>query len=198
MARDLELWSRIRSDFLANGKSYSQLAKEYGVSLSAVKRIAAKEQWTQERSGIDPETLERIRVEKSEPANRTEPNRDEPANREEMIVAPLPTVAEIVEGNKDRLAKFMEITDAMMDRILDAINSPAVVSPYSLKLLASTLRDLREMQGLNKSALDIEEQLARIAKLKSETRIVEESEDSGVIILPAIDETLTPPEGDDG
>ena len=92
----------------------------------------------------------------------------------------------------------MRITDAMMDRILSAMESPEVVSPYSLKLLASTLRDLREMQGLNKSALDLEEQMARIAKLKSETRIVEENGDSGVIILPAIDETLTPPESEDG
>lgn len=198
MARNLELWSRIRADFLATGQSYSSLAKKYGVSLSAVKRAAAKEGWTQDRNIIDQKILEKFEIPeskpRSEPPQGSEPNRTEPERALDVV----PTVAEIIEGKADRLEKFMRITDAMMDRILSAMESPEVVSPYSLKLLASTLRDLREMQGLNKSALDLEEQMARIAKLKSETRIVEENGDSGVIILPAIDETLTPPESEDG
>lgn len=195
MARDKELWKTIRADFLATGLSYPQLAKKYGVSISSLKKVAAKEQWMQERNEVDLAVLE---PERNRNRNRKGTGTDETEPGPGGALEPLPTVEEIIEGKQDRLAKFMEITDAMMDRILDAMKSPEVINPYSLKLLASTLRDLREMQGLNKSALDIEEQLARIAKLKSETRIVEESEDSGVIILPAIDETLTPPEGDDG
>lgn len=196
MARDLELWQIIRADFLATGLSYPQLAKKYGVSISSLKKVAAKESWMQDRAAINLEAAKRNRGTGTggTDGTATEP---EPIIPEDAL-APLPTVAEIIEGKADRLEKFMKITDAMMDRILSAMESPEVVSPYSLKLLASTLRDLREMQGLNKSALDLEEQMARIAKLKSETRIVEENGDSGVIILPAIDETLTPPECEDG
>lgn len=195
MARDKELWKTIRADFLATGLTYPQLAKKYGVPLSSLKKIAAKESWMQDRNAIDLETAKRKSgTGTGTGGTGTEP---EPIIPEEAMT-PLPTVAEIIEGKADRLEKFMRITDAMMDRILSAMESPEVVSPYSLKLLASTLRDLREMQGLNKSALDLEEQMARIAKLKSETRIVEDTGDSGVIILPAIDDALTPPEGEDG
>lgn len=178
MARDLELWSRIRADFLATGKSYPLLAKQYGVSLSAVKRIAAKEAWTRERDKVD------LAVQKSEPKRRkkrTEPKQAEPDDAG-VALDTIPTDDEIIEGKQERFAKFMEITDAMMDRISDALASPEVISPYSLKLLASALRDIREMQGLNRTALDIEEQQARIAKLRSDTRIIEAPESQGVLV----------------
>lgn len=171
-------WNEIKADFLATGLSYPQLAQKYGVSISTLKKRAAREKWTGKKDNVDLLVLQ-------EPGGEMEPD---------GTVEPLPTVDEIVEGKRDRLAKFLQITDAMMDRIQEAIQSPDVVSPYSLKLLASALRDLREMQGLNRTALDIEEQIARIAKIKSDTRIVEESEESGVIILPAIEDDLTPPE----
>lgn len=178
MARDLELWGTIRADFLATGQSYSSLAKKYGVSLSAVKRAAAKEGWRQERNSVD------LAVQKSEPKRRKKRTEPKPTEPEETGAAldTIPTDAEIIEGKQDRFAKFMEITDAMMDRISDALASPEVISPYSLKLLASALRDIREMQGLNRTELDIEEQQARIAKLRSDTRIIEAPESHGVIV----------------
>lgn len=169
MARDLELWSRIRADFLATGASYKSLAEKYGVSLSKVKRIAAKELWTS--GGTDYTSLaeeaktvskKRTKTNQSEPS---EPERTEPAESTALTV---PEHVEVMEAPRDRYQRFMEITDSMMDRIADALASPDVINPYSLKLLASALRDIREMQGLNKSELDREEQKARIAKLKRE------------------------------
>ena len=180
MARDLELWSRIRADFLATGASYPSLAKKYGVSLSKVKRIAAKEMWTS--GGIDAINLAeeaksaakgRV-IQKSEPQFEPPPENEPPSEpenepEEETEVVEALTVAPVaIEDRRDRYQRFMEITDSMMDRIADALASPEVINPYSLKLLASALRDIREMQGLNKSELDREEQRARIAKLKRE------------------------------
>ena len=172
--RDKDLWANIHADFLVSGQTYPQLAEKYNVSLSAVKRYAAKEGWMNERAEID------LAARNTEPQNRTEPGESEPDGSGEIEV--LPTASEIVEEKRERVKKFMEASDAMMDRILDALTSPEVISPYSMKLLASALRDLREMQGLNKSALDIEEQQARIEKLRSETRIVESPEANGIVV----------------
>ena len=161
---DAELWSRIRADYLTTGLSYKQLAEKHHVGLSMVKKIAARENWTADRAKINAVTKEVTQSDR---------------NRLEGTEAEIVTIADI---RRDRYEKFMEITDAMMDRIQAALTSPEVISPYSLKLLASALRDLREMQGLNKTALDIEEQQARIAKLRSETHTVESPEDQAIVV----------------
>lgn len=175
MARDAELWARIREDFLASGLSYSELAKKYGVSLSAVKRAGTKGKWMAQRSAIDAVALATPNEANRTRAKRTsEPGKSEPPDEE--------TEALIIDLKRERLEKFMAVTDGMMDRIQDAIQSPEVLSPYALKLLASALRDLREMQGLNRSELDIEEQRARIAKLKMDTESATVSEGGSLIV----------------
>ena len=158
-----EQWARIKKDFVATGQSYKQLADKYGIGLSTIKRRAAAEKWMDARRSVAAEVIPIL----EETGTDTEAVED---------------TAVIVELKRERLSKFMEITDAMMDRISAALTSPEVISPYSLKLLASALRDLREMQGLNRTALDIEEQQARIAKLRSDTRIVETPESQGVLV----------------
>ena len=75
-----------------------------------------------------------------------------------------------LELRAQRSKRMMETTDAMMDRIIDALGLIEPDNTYALATLVKALKDLREMQGLNKSALDIEEQRARIDKLKSEIR----------------------------
>ena len=42
MARDKALWAKIRADFLATGKSYPELAAEYGVSAERIRQIEQK------------------------------------------------------------------------------------------------------------------------------------------------------------
>ena len=84
MARDPELWRRIRDDYLATGASYSELAKRHGVSLSKVKHVAAKEMWTS--GGINA-------INTAEDARKTAGrslNRIEPSNEPEGQIEPIP------------------------------------------------------------------------------------------------------------
>lgn len=181
-ARNFALWSSIRADFLANGMPYSQLAEKYSVSLSTLKKRAASEKWMDAREKVVNGTY-------LEPARKKEPEPElEPIGEDDVAV--------LIDLKRERYQKFMEITDAMMDRISAALTSPEVVSPYSLKMLASALRDLREMQGLNKTELDLEEQRARIAKLKSEIKTVESDGDGGIIYMPVMADRPEPPEDD--
>lgn len=184
-ARDKALWAEIRADYLATGLSYKKLAEKHGVPLSTLKKRAAADKWMKDREAVDAGFYGTDGAEGSE---------DETGTGSEPLV---PTDAEILELRRDRLDRFNQATDAMMDRIIDALVSDDVISPYSLKLLASALRDLREMQGLNKSALDVEEQKARIEKLRRDTSTAEPAGAGGIIYMPVMSDRPEPPEDDD-
>ena len=200
MAKKDALWADVRADFLATGMSYPKLAAKYGVSISTLKKKAAREAWSLVKGDVDVAVAEQLEplegtgsiLEEAEEEPEGTGSELEPAEEE-----PADEIATVVDVRMSRYRKFMDVTDAMMDRIQDALESPDVITPYALKLLASALRDLREMQGLNRSALDIEEQQARIAKLRSETRVIDVESGGGVLILPSIDEAPVPPESDD-
>ena len=84
--------------------------------------------------------------------------------------------------------------DGMLDRVEDAICVVNTGDAASIKLLTAALKDLRDLKHLNRTALDIEEQKARIAKLRSDTRIVETESAGGVIFMPPMDARPQPPE----
>lgn len=43
-------WKRIKTEYIAGGTSYRKLAEKYGVSQSTLRKVAAKEQWTELRN----------------------------------------------------------------------------------------------------------------------------------------------------
>ena len=43
-------WNKIKAEYIAGGTSYRKLAEKYDVSFSTLRKIAAKEQWTQLRN----------------------------------------------------------------------------------------------------------------------------------------------------
>ena len=42
-------WKRIKAEYIAGGTSYRKLAEKYNVSFSTLRKVAAKEQWTELR-----------------------------------------------------------------------------------------------------------------------------------------------------
>ena len=43
-------WKKIKAEYIAGGTSYRRLAEKYGVSCSTLRKVAAKEQWTELRN----------------------------------------------------------------------------------------------------------------------------------------------------
>lgn len=43
-------WNKIKAEYIAGGTSYRKLAEKYGVSFSTLRKVAAKEQWTDLRN----------------------------------------------------------------------------------------------------------------------------------------------------
>ena len=100
-----------------------------------------------------------------------------------------------VERIIDRASKMQTAADLLTDRFLDAITNMDLDNVQALKQVASALKDLREIQGLNRTALDIEEQKARIEALKAKSNMQEEDNgETGIILLPSIDGKLSPPD----
>ena len=154
-------WELIERDFLASGLSYRALAEKYGLSLSAVQKRAAAGHW-QER------LLELRREEERSAQSRTE---------------------KILELRESRRAMLLNTADDLLEKLRQALDQLEPENTPALASLTRTLKDLRELQGLRKDALDLEEQQARIEKLRSEIRKTEEEEaPAGVLILPEIRE----------
>lgn len=168
-------WTAIKTDFLATGMAYPALAKKWDVPLSTVKKRAMREKWSEQHAQV-------MELE-PEPEVELEPVME-------------PEVCYAADMRAERSMKLLRTTDAMVDRIIDALDLIKPEDTYALSVLVRALKDLREMQGLHRSQLDVEEQRARIAKLKSETRISESTDGGGVLVLPTIEEKLLPPGGD--
>lgn len=45
-------WKRIKAEYIAGGTSYRKLAEKYNVSQSTLRKVAAKEQWTELRNNV--------------------------------------------------------------------------------------------------------------------------------------------------
>lgn len=46
-------WKKIKAEYIRNKTSYRKLAEKYGVSFSTLRRVAAKEKWTELRTQAD-------------------------------------------------------------------------------------------------------------------------------------------------
>ena len=154
-------WERVEEDFLASGMSYRALAEKHGVSLSTVKKRAAAGHWQERLLSLKRE--------------------------EERAVES--RYRKLLELRENRRALLLNTADDLLEKLRLALDQLEPENTPALASLARTLKDLRELQGLRKDALDLEEQQARIEKMRSEIRKTEEEEaPAGVLILPEIRE----------
>jgi len=186
-------WKAIEADFLATGALYSALAKKWNVPISTLKKRAMRGKWGQKHAVCVVTAEEQVEDElpeepKVEPEQEVEPVPSEPESKREPLelvpVFPEEVTPEqiAIEKRVDRYKRMLNATDAMMDRVLDAIEMIKPGDTYAMLTLVKALKELREMQGLNKSKLDIEEQRARIAKLKREAEMQDLRGDQSVEI----------------
>lgn len=191
-------WTEIEKDYQENGLSLKELAVKYNVSISTLKKAAMRQGWgkgrvaPKRRQAADRVKAALTEVEEMEPngTDEMEPEQMEPNGTK---VVPLWPENQTILPAEDGAERFQRIVDEMLDRVEDAICRVDTSNAGAVKLLTAALKDLRSLKGLDKSPLDLEEQKARIEKLRSETRIVEDTGEYGVILLPEI-ERVVPPE----
>lgn len=145
-------WSKIKREYIKGGTSYRNLAEKYGVSFSSLQKVAAKENWAELRKKKEEETEIKI-------------------------------IESLSDKEADRAKRLLSVTDKLLDRIEGLVEeftaAEVALDRTTLKQITGALLDIQKIQG-SKDALDIEEQRARIAKLKKEAE--DEDKTSEVVI----------------
>lgn len=140
---------KIKAEYLKGGVSLQQLSEKHEVSLSKLKRIAAREKWTellnQKRTRVNQKVVERM--------------------------------ADIEASNATVMAELWGQLAAKTRRAMDEDESP---SASALEHYGNTLEKLQKGLGV-KDALDVEEQKARIEKLRRDAQRPEDDKPSGVV-----------------
>lgn len=151
-------WKKIKAEYIRGGTSYRELAKKYGVSFSTLCHTAHKEKWTDLRQ-------------------KTSKNLD------------TKLAESVAKKEAKRVDKIETIADMLLDMIQQGIASGDIdiTSKRGYRDITGALKDIREIKGM-KSDLDIQEQKARIDKLRREAREEQESKDIKVIISGGLDE----------
>ncbi len=142
-------WKKLKAEYIAGGTSYRKLADKYDVSFHTLRKQAAKENWKALRDETTAKTVTKI----------IEIESDRQANRMKRLLSVSDTLLDVVE---DAVNKF-QAEQLLLDRT-------------ALKSLSGIIKDIKDIQNL-KTALDIEEQKARIAILKKQAEAGNEMND---------------------
>ena len=148
-------WKKLKAEYVASNISYRKLAEKHGVSFDTLKTHAVDEGWY------------KLRQQANEKAT-----------------------TKIVEAEANRQAQRMNRLLAVSDKLLDAVEKAVdgfntedlAFDKGVLKSLSGAIRDIKEIQSI-KSALDIEEQTARIAKLQKEAAQEDEGDKNIEVVL---------------
>lgn len=193
-------WTEIRNDYENTPISYASLARKHDIPIDTLKKAAARQGWLK-ASGLKPVEKALAAVEKPPevPAKEKEPKKkgtkSEMAPRNGTTVEMAPRIIVLDEERPE--VRFKRLVAGMMDRVEAAICIVPPENVQAIKLLTGALKDLGNLQRLDKDELDREEQRARIAKLKSEVRIVDSTDEGGVIFMPTMADRPQPPEDED-
>lgn len=184
-------WKAIKAEYIRGGTSYRKLAEKHGVSFSTLRKVAAKEQWTElrNRAGAkrDTKIVDSISEKEAQKAidklTRVSDLTDKLLNKLEQAIEELDiqlykdvVKTKVIEYNNDlRPDKPTKETIHEEEKVIEV---KTIVDRSGLKAIASSLRDIKEIQML-KSDLDKQEQEARIAKLQKEAQ-AEDKQDNEI------------------
>lgn len=162
-------WNKLKAEYIAGGTSYRKLAEKY------------------KDEGVTFDKLKNIAV-KQGWAELRQQAKDKAATK---------MVDEVAKDIAKNSIKINDVTDKLLDRILKLLESNAELGSQSIKNLTSSLKDIKNIKDI-KSDIDIEEQQARIDKLRKDIES-EQTEDRpyGVLLMPPIMPAIVPPSEDE-
>lgn len=170
-------WNAIRNEYITDeSTSYRKLAKKYGVGLTAITRHSRDEDWQGQRKQFKDKTItksiEKLSEKTADKLSRVSDLTDKLLDKLEQAISELDVQlykqvekTKIIEyKNELRPDKPTKETIHEEEKVLEV---KTIVDRSGLKAIASSLRDIKEIQML-KSELDNQEQRARIEKLRRE------------------------------
>ena len=173
-------WKRIKAEYIAGGTSYRKLAEKYNVSFSTLRKVAAKEQWTElrnkARTKTDTKIVDSVGEKEAQKAidklSRVSDLTDMLLDKLEQAITELDiqlykdiVKTKIIEyNNAERPDKPTKETIHEEEKVIER---RTIIDRGGLKAIASSLKDIKEIQML-KTELDRQEQEARINKLRKD------------------------------
>ena len=97
------------------------------------------------------------------------------------------TIEKVSDESSDKGTKIIDVANKLLDRLSLTIDMMDVIDIQSLKHITSALKDLKDIKGY-KSAMDLKEQEARIAKLEKEAQAEKQDNEIRVTIECDLDE----------
>lgn len=95
------------------------------------------------------------------------------------------TIDRVSTSQADRAAKLMDVSDLLLAKVRSLLEADSMpLGTQNMKNISGVLRDIKEIQGI-KSQRDIDEQDARIAKLRREAESEKDDKDKTVIVTIA-------------
>ena len=200
-------WKTIRNEYIADeSSSYRKLSKKYGVSLTAITKRSKEEDWIGQRKQLKDKTItksiEKLSQKTADKLSRVSDLTDRLLDKLEQAIEELDIqlyknvvkVKEIEYNNDLRPDKPTKETIHEEEKVIEL---KTIVDRSGLKAIASSLRDIKEIQML-KTELDRQEQEARIAKLQREAEAdkIDDNKPHGVVLMPPIMDDLIPPKED--
>jgi isopentenyl diphosphate isomerase/L-lactate dehydrogenase-like FMN-dependent dehydrogenase len=193
-------WKRIKAEYIAGGTSYRKLAEKYGVSPTTLTKVAGREGWVAARHQAEiKKTSEIINSVSSTEAKkavdkltRVSDLTDKLLDKLEQAIEELDIqlykdvekVKEIEYNNELRPDKPTKEIIHEKEKVLEV---KTIVDRSGLKAIASSLRDIKEIQML-KTELDKQEQEARINKLRKEAEREDDTTNEIEIVFKAGEE----------
>lgn len=140
-------WNLIRTDYVTTRCSYTDLARKYKINRTTIGVRAGKENWVQLREQHEANVLTKA-------------------------------VKEIEKNQSKRMAELFDLTDKVLNTLLDAVEGKDGESGKAFvlsdpKKITGAIKDLKDIYML-RSSRDLEEQEARINKLRKETEKADE------------------------
>lgn len=88
----------------------------------------------------------------------------------------------VVKEESERAVSIISVADTLLQKIEDGIKTGIYIKDASsTRQIVSALKDLREIKGL-KSELDMQEQMARIERLRKDAQSDDNSQDIKIVI----------------
>ena len=193
-------WKKLKAEYIAGGTSYRKLAEKYGVSFSTLRKVAAKEQWTELRNKAgakrDTKIIDSVSEKEAQKAidklSRVSDLTDKLLDKLEQAIEELDIQlykdvkkTKVIEYNNElRPDKPTKETIYENEKVSEI---KTIVDRSGLKAIASSLRDIKEIQML-KSDLDKQEQEARINKLRKEAEREDDTTNEIEVVFKAGEE----------
>ena len=184
-------WNKIRNEYIADeSSSYRKLAKKYGVSLTAITKRSKEEDWIGQRKQLKDKTItksiESLSQKTADKLSRVSDLTDKLLDKlekaiEELDIQILKDVVRVKEIEYKNTKRPDKPTKETIHEEEKVIEYRTIIDRSGLKAVASSLRDIKEIQML-KSELDRREQEARIRNLEKQAEAEDKDNEIKVTI----------------